>query len=82
VPQLLIAPNIATYNGAKYLTRGAAWVRVMRNGTPSSAIRVTTEKAVLNTGRLASAIENTRASYSRPRKLVERTMQPPRGPWR
>jgi hypothetical protein len=58
----------------KDLGRGNAWVRLSHEGQPSGAIRINTSKARLRTGRMPAAIRNTRASYSRPRSVVERML--------
>jgi hypothetical protein len=60
----------------KDMGRGEAWVRLLEGGMPTDAHRMTTRKVDLPTGHLKSAIKNTRASFSRSRKDVEKMLIP------
>ena len=51
--------------------RGHAWIRTLINGEPTEPMNMHTERVMLRTGKLAANIRHTRASYSRPRALVE-----------
>jgi len=48
-----------------------AWVKLLRNGVPSSAIPIRTSPAHISGGRLSAVISRTRARYARPREKVE-----------
>jgi hypothetical protein len=63
------------------LSRGQAYVRTLRDGQPTVARPMEIEMATLGTGRLAAAIANTRANFSRPRKLAEKQDTPQRQHW-
>jgi hypothetical protein len=63
------------------LSRGQAYVRTLRDGQPTVARPMEIEMATLGTGRLAAAIANTRANFSRPRKLAEKQDAPQRQHW-
>jgi hypothetical protein len=61
----------------KDLARGEAWARVMRDGQPYRPLPMQTQRMKLATGHLRASIANTRASYSRPRQMVEAPRKPP-----
>lgn len=63
------------------LSRGHAFVRTLRDGQPTVARPMAIERAALGTGRLASAIANTRANFSRSRELAEKRDRPPQHQW-
>ena len=55
---------------------------ILVDGEPSDAMKMHTEKLELRTGKLAANIRHTRASYSRPRKMVEHPKKArPRPSW-
>jgi hypothetical protein len=57
------------------LPLGRARMRTLFRGQPTSAMLTETEKVTLPTGRLEANIRHTRASYSRPRRVVEEMMR-------
>ncbi len=59
----------------KDLGRGEAWVRVLCEGRPKEARRMTTRKVSPRSGHLKSAIRNTQHNYARPRRLVEEMLR-------
>ena len=58
------------------LPLGRARMRTLYKGGPTSALLMETEKVELPTGHLAANIRHTRASASRPRRLVDEMMRP------
>jgi hypothetical protein len=58
------------------LPLGRARMRTLYRGRPTSAMLMETEKVELPTGHLAANVRHTRASYSRPRPLVEARGKP------
>ncbi|MGO8738129.1 type IV secretory system conjugative DNA transfer family protein [Rhodoblastus sp.] len=63
------------------LSRGHAYVRTLRDGHLIFSMPMEIEMATLGTGRLAAAIANTHANFSRPRHLAERRPTPQRRDW-
>jgi DNA helicase HerA-like ATPase len=63
------------------LPRGHAYVRTLRDRQPTLTRPMRTERAELGTGRLAAQIRNTRANFSRSKKLAERKNAPKRKEW-
>ena len=63
------------------LSRGCAYVRTLRDGQPTVARPMEIEMPTLGTGRLAAAIANTRANFSRPRRLAEKRDASQRQHW-
>lgn len=70
------------------LPLGRARMRTLWKGVPTSAMLMEAQKTELPTGHLAANVRHTRASYSRPRSMVDQPLRRKRGkgptsePWK